>query len=395
MVTFLLLILIYFAFISLGLPDSLLGVAWPAIQTEWGLSLDAAGLVSMLITGSTIVSSFLSGHIIKKIGTGKVTFLSCLMTGCALLGFSLSSSYYWLLLLALPLGFGGGTVDTALNNYVALHFKSHHMNWLHSFWGVGATLGPIIMAQALSGSLMWRSGYRTIAFIQLSLSALLLLSLPLWQKHQAISKAQPHDSGDESVNDKQKGKGIFRIRGIKFALMTFMFYCAVELSIGLWGSSFLIQAKRISIDTAAYWITLYYGSITAGRFISGFISFKLSNKQMIRLGAVILLVGAVLLVLPLPSVLLVLPFILLGLGLSPIFPAMLHETPNHFGKQNSQIIIGYQMAFAYMGSAVFPPLFGVIMKNTSMVLFPFLLLAGVIIVFLSSEKLSVSTKGKQ
>lgn len=392
MITFLLLVLIYFAFISLGLPDALLGVAWPAIQTDWGLSLDAAGLIAMLITGSTIVSSLLSGHIIKRLGTGKVTFLSCLMTGCALLGVSLSSSYYWLLLLALPLGFGAGSVDTALNNYVALHFKSRHMNWLHSFWGVGATLGPIIMAQSFSGGLMWRAGFRTISIIQLSLSVLLLISLPLWKKHQAISPIQEEDTDDTNADQKKTDKSIFKLRGLKFALLTFTAYCAVEVSIGLWGSSFLIQTRQVSIETAAYWITLYFGSITVGRFISGFISIKLNNKQMIMLGAMIALVGAILLIVPLPSVLLMLPFILLGLGLAPIFPAMLHETPNHFGKEHSQIIIGYQMAFAYTGSALFPPLFGVIMKNTSMILLPFLLLAGVTVVLLSAQRLFSATQ---
>lgn len=384
------LILIFAASISLGLPDSLLGITWPSIQTEWGLTLDAAGLISMIIIGGTIISSFLSGFVIKKIGTGKITFLSCLATGLALLGFSFAPSYIWLLLLAVPLGLGGGTVDAALNNYVALHFKSHHMNWLHSFWGVGATLGPVIMAGALATS-SWQSGYRTISIIQLSLSVLLLISIPLWSKHDTIKNIDQPSKSDSSKH-KLIDKEVFKTKGLKYSLAAFLFYCAAELSIGLWGSSFLIQIKNFSLDSAAYWIALYYGSITVGRFVSGFVSFKLSNAVMIKTGIIISLAGIVLLAIPLPNAVCAFPLILIGLGLAPIFPSMIHETPKRFGEDKSQIIIGYQMAFAYMGSAFLPPLFGWLFENTSMFPLPFVLFACAAAVMFCSKKLDSAIK---
>jgi len=389
--TIILLVLIYLAFISLGLPDSLIGVAWPSIQADWGLSLDAAGPIAMMVTAGTVVSSFMSGYFIKKVGTGKIVFISCLMTGLALLGFSLAPSYIWMIILAIPLGLGAGTVDAALNNYVALHYKSHHMNWLHSFWGVGATLGPVVMGQALVSSLLWRGGFRTISIIQLSLAAVLFVSLPLWGKVNGGYDAKPNDT---EKKHKIVDVEAFKIKGVKYSLMTFAFYCATELSVGLWGSSFLVHGRGIAIDKAAYWIAVYYGSITVGRFLSGFISFKVSNKNMIRYGAVIAILGTVLLLLPLPNAFVVIPFILLGLGLSPIFPAMIHETPTRFGKSKLQTIIGYQMTFAYIGNIIFPPLFGLIIENVHMMLLPILLIMSSSIMFISSERLNSIMKRK-
>ncbi len=346
MITILLLVLIYFAFISLGLPDGLLGVAWPAIMTEWRLSLDTAGLVSIVAVGGTIISSFLSGYMIKKIGTGKIVFISCLMTGAGLLGISLIPSFYWILVLAIPLGLGAGTVDSALNNYVATHYKAHHMNWLHSFWGVGATLGPVIMGQVLASGLSWRNGYRIVGTIQLSLALLLLISLPLWGKNEKKNNIKNEvETNDEDV--KIFDKEAFGIKGVKFALLTFALYCSVELSVGLWGSSYLVQAKNMTVDTAAFYVAVYYGSITMGRFLSGFFSFKISNNNLIKYGSIIALTGAAIMVLPISSKLMIIPLLLIGLGLSPIFPAMIHETPVRFGKKKSQTIIGYQMALLY------------------------------------------------
>jgi len=391
MIVILLLALIYFAFISLGLPDSLLGVSWPVMQQEWSMELDAAGLIALLITGSTITSALLSGHIIHRFGTGKVTFISCLMTGLALLGFSFSPNYYWLLVLSVPLGLGAGSVDTALNNYVALHFKAHHMNWLHSFWGVGATLGPIIMATTLSNGLNWRIGYRTIAFIQLSLAFLLFISLPLWSRHIKLTEEKnkkdlvTQPSLTESKNNIKTNP--FRIKGVIYAILIFLFYCTIETSIGLWGSSYLTKSKGVSVETAALWIALYYGGITIGRFVSGFISFKLNNDQMIKLGMTIAVVGSVLLALPLPNILLIFPLMLIGLGLAPIFPAMIHETPVRFGRKNSQHIIGYQMAFGYIGIAVLPPVMGVIINLTTTNLLPFFWIASAVLMVLSYVKL--------
>lgn len=391
MITLILLIIIYLAFISLGLPDSLLGVTWPAMRLEWGMSLDAAGLVAILTTGSTVLSSFASGHVVKRFGTGKTTFISCMITGIALLGISFSPSYFWLLLLAIPLGLGAGSVDTALNNYVALHFKSHHMSWLHCFWGVGATVGPIIMAQCMLLTDSWRFGYRTIGIIQLILALVLFMSLPLWVKHRKISASSIIED-KQITTEKPIEKNVFKLKGVKYALSTFFFYCAVEFSVGLWGSSFLIHVKNISVETAASWVAMYYGGITVGRFISGFVTFKMSNKQMIRRGQIIAMIGSILLLLPLPHYALMGSLVLIGLGLAPIFPCMIHETPTRFGKNNSQIIIGYQMAFAYIGGAFFPPLFGVLARTVSLTLFPYYLILCIMIMFISSETLTVHTK---
>ncbi len=374
MITIILLVLIYLAFISLGLPDSILGVAWPAIRTDWGMPLDAAGLIVFITICGTVISSFSSGFLIKKFGTGKLTTISCFMTGLALLGFSFAPGYIWMLLLGLPLGFGAGAVDTGLNNYVALHYKSHHMNWLHSFWGVGSTLGPIIIGSTLSAGLSWRNGYRTIAFIQLALAFILLVTLPVWSKHKALVALKDPSLNDSEHKPKLFDKAVIQTQGLIFALGTFLFYCAVEISVGLWGSSYLVQAKNIAVDTAAYWVALYYASIMTGRIVAGFITFKVSNKIMIRSGAVLALTAVILMILPLPAKLSLVPMILVGLGLSPIFPAMIHETPKRFGRDKSQTIIGYQMGFAYIGSAVFPPIIGLVVTRTSMMMLPALLI---------------------
>ena len=342
----------------------------------------------LVIICGTVVSSFLNGYFIKKLGTGRLTTISCFMTGLALLGFSFAPSYGWLFLFALPLGFGAGAVDTGLNNYVALHFKSHHMNWLHSFWGVGSTLGPLIVGHTLSIGLSWRNGYRTIAWLQMGLALILLVTLPVWAKHKALVSAQDAAFAESDAKPKIFDRTVLKTKGLSFALGTFLFYCAVEISLGLWSSSFLVQAKGFAVDTAAYWVSLYFGSIMVGRIIAGFVTFKATNKTMIRTGAVIALAGAVLLALPLPKVLSPYPLIVIGLGLSPIFPAMIHEPPARFGKENSQVIIGYQMGFAYIGSAVFPPLIGWIVAGAGLSLLPYLLGVCVVGVIFCTEMLN-------
>ncbi len=384
MTTILLLFIIYLAFISLGLPDSLLGVAWPMIREEWSLPLDYAGMIATVTIGSTILSSLFSGRIIARFGTGKVTFLSCLMTAGALLGISVSPSFSWIFLFAIPLGFGAGSVDTALNNFVSLHFKSHHMNWLHSFWGVGATIGPIIMGQYLLMS-TWQYGYRFIGSIQLILAFILLISLPLWKMHHTTTHAtQEHVEPDRSLSFTQK----LRIKGVPFALIAFLFYVAGEAAVGLWGSSYLVQIRGISIGMAATWIAMYYGGITLGRFISGFISFRLSNQQLVFYGIVVSLFGVLMLILPLPNFVIPVGLVFIGLGFAPIFPSLIHETPERFGKAHSQDIIGYQIAAAYLGGATLPPLFGVIAQNTSMGIFPPFILLCLVFILLSTTKLN-------
>ena len=386
------LVIIYLAFISLGLPDSLLGVSWSLMQLDFKAPLETAGVLFMTIAGGTIISSFISGAVLKKFGTGMVTFISCLMTAGALFGFYMAPSIIWLFLFAIPLGLGAGAVDTGLNNYVATHYKAHHMSWLHCSWGVGATMGPIIMAQFISTQNSWRSGYLAIAGMQFALVVILFFALPLWRKVGENSKINekneqenPENSLDETEFDNKKA---WEISGIKLALLSFLFYCGAEATVGLWGSSYLVNIKNISIDVAAKWVSMYYAGITIGRFITGFITLKMSNRKLIRLGQIIALVGAVLLLLPFPSSWSLVGFIMVGLGLAPIFPCMLHETPARFGKKHSQTIMGYQMAVAYTGSTFLPPLLGFIAAHSTIGIFPFMIAGFITMMLWGTEKLN-------
>ncbi|WHZ04359.1 MFS transporter [Neobacillus sp. YX16] len=386
------LVIIYLAFISLGLPDSLLGVSWSLMQSEFGARLETAGLLFMTIAGGTIISSFASGAVLKRFGTGIVTFVSVLMTAGALLGFHFAPSIFWLFICAIPLGLGAGAVDAGLNNYVASHYKAHHMSWLHCFWGVGATMGPVIMAQYISGQNSWRSGYLAIAGFQFVLVVILFLTLPLWNKvagnNNEIAAAE-HEKTNSGLNEaNSKNQKPLQIRGVKLALLAFLFYCGAEATMGLWGSSFLVNVKELSVDVTAKWVSLYYAGITVGRFITGFITFKVSNRNLIRMGQIIALTGAALLFLPLPSAFSLVGFILVGLGLAPIFPCMLQETPIRFGQEHSQTIMGYQMAVAYTGSTFLPPLLGFIAANSTIGIFPFFIAGSIAIMLLGSEKLN-------
>lgn len=376
--TIILLAIIYLSFISLGLPDTIIGVTIPSLQNDFNISLATGGILSMVLIGGTVLSSFLSDKIIKKIGTGKVVALSCLLTGSSLLLFSLSPSFIFLVLLAFPLGFGGGTVDVALNNYVAHNFKAHHMNWLHSFWGLGATLGPIIMSWNLKNS-TWRGGFGTISTLQLGLALLLFLSLPVWTHHSKKIPSEHHNAPKNNV---------FKINGVPFALVTMLLYCATEIGTGLWGSSFLISVKGFTPTIAARFIAFYYFGITIGRLLSGFVSFKLNNNQLIKLGLSIATCGIILIVLPLPNIIIGTGVILTGLGLAPIFPSMIHETPNRFPKELSQRIIGFQMGFAYIGSAIVPPILGVIYQTINLSLFPYAQLLLLALLFVVTHKLA-------
>lgn len=386
------LIIIYLAFISLGLPDSLLGVSWSLMQSEFGAQFETAGLLFMTIAGGTIISSFASGALLKRFGTGIVTFVSVLMTAGALLGFYFAPSIFWLFICAIPLGLGAGAVDAGLNNYVASHYKAHHMSWLHCFWGVGATLGPVIMAQYISGQNSWRSGYLAIAGLQFVLVVILFFTLPLWNKVAGNNNeiaAREQENTNSGLNEaNSKNQKPLQIRGVKLALLAFLFYCGAEATMGLWGSSFLVNVKGLSVEVAAKWVSLYYAGITIGRLITGFITLKINNRTLIRMGQLIALVGAVLLFLPLPSTFSLVGFIMVGLGLAPIFPCMLHETPKRFGQEHSQTIMGYQMAIAYTGSTFLPPLLGFIAAHSTIGTFPFFIAGFIAIMLLSSEKLN-------
>jgi len=385
----LLLIIIYLAFISLGLPDSVLGAAWPVMQKDLGVPIETAGLLFMTIAGGTIISSLFSGKILKRFGTGKVAAFSTLLTAVSLTGFFFAPSIGWLFLCAVPLGLGAGAIDAGLNDYVATHYHAHHMSWLHSFWGVGATMGPVIMAQFIMGEPAWRNGYLTIACIQFVLMLILFVTLPLWGKVQPKPFAQTEIPKSETQMSSVRP---LKIKGVRLALTAFFFYCGVEALIGLWGSSFLVNVKDLPAATAAQWVSFYFAGITAGRFISGFLTFKISNLLLIRSGQALALAGAGLLVLPLPMYFSLVGFVLIGLGLAPIFPSMLHETPTRFGKEHSQTIMGYQMAFAYTGSTFLPPLFGVVAAQTTIGLFPIVAFLFIVVMALSSERLNVVLK---
>lgn len=385
-----LLVIIYLAFISLGLPDSLLGAAWPVMQPDIGAPLQTAGFLFMTIAAATIISSLVSGRALKRFGTGKVTFVSVFMTAAALLGFHFAPSIVWLFVWAIPLGLGAGAVDAGLNDYVAAHYKAHHMSWLHCFWGVGATLGPMIMAKFIDEQNSWRNGYFAISGIQFALGIILFFTLPLWNKVKGNSMITLQGGTEEAAKDRKP----LQMKGVKLALASFLFYCGVESTVGLWGSSYLVNVKQLNAALAAQWVSLYYAGITIGRLITGFITFKINNRTIIRMGQIIALVGSALLLLPLPSLCSLLGFIIIGLGLAPIFPCMIHETPTRFGKEHSQTIIGYQMAVAYTGSTFMPPLLGFIATHTTIGIFPLCIVVFVAALLLSSEKLNNLLKKK-
>jgi fucose permease len=373
MISTILLIIIYLSFISLGLPDSLLGSAWPSMYGGLNVPLHYAGYISMIIAGGTVISSIFSEKIIRRLGTGIVTALSVLMTAVALLGFSFSTAFVLLCLWAVPLGLGAGSVDAALNNYVALHYKAKHMSWLHCFWGFGASTGPIIMSFFLINKNSWNSGYRTIGLLQCCLVAILFITISLWGKN----KSQNNNVKNESSKG-IKFKELFHIAGVKQILVAFFCYCSLETTTGLWGSSFLVMGKNISPEMAARWISLFFIGITSGRFISGFLTMKLNNRQMVRLGQGLIACGIAALMLPIDRVLLLPGFFIIGLGCAPIYPSLLHETPRNFGSEKSQAIMGIQMASAYIGSTFMPPLFGRIASYLSFKIFP-LFIGGILI----------------
>lgn len=377
----LLLAIIYIAFISLGLPDALLGSAWPSMHEQLNVPVSYAGIISMIISAGTIISSLLSDQMTRKLGTGKVTAISVALTALSLLGFSLSRSFFLLCVIALPYGLGAGAVDAALNNYVALHYKARHMSWLHCFWGIGATVGPYIMGACLTGGLAWFGGYRIIAILQMVLTAILFLSLPLWNKKE---------QAEEREEDKES-RGMFRLLklpGVKEVLISFFCYCAVEQTTGLWGASYMVMERGMSAERAAAWASLFYLGITVGRFACGFIAMKLNDKTMIRLGQGIILTGILLLILPFGNLIMCIGLIMIGLGCAPIYPSLIHETPSNFGAGLSQALIGMQMAFAYVGTTLMPPLFGALSDIVGIRLYPFYLLVIAVLMIWMVEKLN-------
>ena len=387
--TTLLLIIVYFAFISLGLPDSLLGSIWPIAHRELGVPLAWSGPIFMIISLGTVVSSLFSDRLTRRLGAGLVTVLSVALTALALFGFGISTSYWMLCLWAVPYGLGAGSIDVALNNYVALHFKSRHMSWLHCMWGIGASTGPYIMNMILTQGGTWHQGYQTISLIQLILTAVVMLSLPLWKKQRLVSDANTTNSN--SPSHALSLREIFALRGAKEVMITFFAYCALEQTAGLWASSYLSNFRGIDPVTAAGYASLFYLGITGGRAISGFITFLLNDSQMIRLGQGIAALGLLLLLFAPIDALSLAGLVIIGLGCAPIYPSIIHSTPAHFGTDKSQAVIGVQMASAYLGNVFMPPLFGLIARYTSIALYPVYLILLLILMIIMHERLCKRT----
>ena len=379
----LLLAVIYMAFISLGLPDSLLGAAWPTMYGELSVPVSFAGGISMIISLGTIFSSLQSDRLTRRFGTGRVTAFSVLMTAAALFGFSLSRSYIALCLIAIPYGLGAGSVDASLNNYVALHYASRHMSWLHCMWGLGASMGPYFMGYALSSGAGWRMGYRYISVIQIVLTAILMLSLPLWSRQKGIHAPSSSSAAGKPLSVRE----IVRIPGAIEIMAAFFCYCALESTTGLWASSYLVLSRGFSPETAASLASLFYVGITAGRAVSGFLTMRFSDTEMIRLGQCFMLLGALLVVIPAGFASSVVGFVVIGLGCAPVYPSIIHSTPAHFGVERSQAMIGVQMATAYIGGCIMPPVFGLLANGISVDLLPFFLLAILIIMIAMHESL--------
>ncbi len=395
----LLLVIIYIAFISLGLPDSLIGSAWPIMHRDLQVPVSYMGIITMLISGGTILSSLLSDRLTRKFGTGPVTAVSVLLTAAALFGFSVTGSFWLLCLWAIPYGLGAGAVDASLNNYVALHYASRHMSWLHCFWGVGCSVSPYIMSYALTGYSSWSLGFGIVSALQMVLTAALFLSLPLWKKAAtagAVKVGQSDPAKKESAAKVLTLGQVLKMKGVPLVLITFLAYCALESTTGIWASSYLVQHRGIDAETAAMFASLFYLGITFGRFLCGFVADRLGDRRLIRIGALTALGGALLILLPLQAHLPALAgLIVVGLGCAPVYPSIIHSTPDNFGRENSQAVIGIQMASAYVGSTFMPPLFGLLAAHVTIGLYPvYLLFFGGLMLYMSERLRRVAGKKK-
>lgn len=399
----LLLAIIYLSFISLGLPDSLIGSAWPIMHVDLGVSMSSAGIITIIISVGTVISSFFSNTLTNKLGTGLVTAISVAFTALGLIGFSFAKAFWMLCVFAIPYGIGAGAVDAALNNYVALNYPARHLSWLHCMWGVGASISPYIMSYALTGGLGWENGFRIVFYIQIALSAVLFFALPVWRKcgdKYIIFLKNSHRISENasSAQDEQKKVStfsVFKIKGIVLVFIAFFSYCAMEQTAGLWATSYLVNYKGINPAIAAKFASFFYIGITAGRGISGFFADKLGDKRLIRFGTIIVLTGILLVALPVkentPALV---GLIVIGLGCAPIYPAIIHSAPDNFGKENSQAVIGIQMAFAYIGITAMPPLFGVIAEKISIGLYWAYLLVFALLMLVMCEALNAKIRRK-
>lgn len=384
----LLLALMYLAFISLGLPDSMLGSAWPTMFVELDVPVSYAGIVSAIIALGTVVSSLASDRVTRKLGASKTTAISVTMTALALFGFAISTSFWHICIFAIPYGLGAGSVDAALNNYVSLHFASRHMSWLHCMWGIGSAIGPAIMGAVLTNGASWKDGYFIVSGIQIIISMILFISLPIWKKPIQSNFAEHEVKNDKPLTLKQ----VITLKGARAVMITFFCYCSLEATTILWASSYLNLFKGVDAETSALWGSLYVLGITIGRAISGFVTMKLNDIQMTRLGEGIMIVGFALLLLPLPNIFALIGLIIFGVGSAPIYPCIIHSTPERFGADKSQALIGIQMASAYTGTCLMPTVFGLIANHISISYFPLYIAILTVVMIVMFEVFNKKTK---
>lgn len=382
----LLLIVIFIDFIGLGIPDSLFGAAWPAINSDFGLPISAANAVTVTMTVCSIISSLMSAKLTEKFSTSKIAAVSTALTAVGLFGFSISKNIYMMFFFTLFLGFGAGAIDAALNNYVAVHYRASHMNFLHCFYGIGVTLSPYLMSLALKNR-SWQTGYRLAFIIQLVISIIAFVSLPLWQKNGRLSESSDEKSGKSSFAD------LVKLPGIKSTWLVFFGSCALEYVSGTWSSSFLVNSRGITVDRAALFVTVYYGGIALGRFLSGIFSSKLKPQQIILIGTILIIPAIVLVSQPFIPNLIAVGMFLIGLGNGPLYPNMVHLTPIRFGAQRSQAVMGSQMAAAYIGILSMPTLTGFLAQKFSTDIFPYCLavLYGIMLISLIATYMAKTT----
>lgn len=386
----LILAVIYIVFISLGLPDSLFGVAWPVLHKEFGINESFASVYSIIVSVCTGGVSFVSGTLIRKFGTSMVTFFSILLTAIGIIGISFSPNIIVMIIFAVIMGYGAGAIDTGLNNFVSLHYKASHMNWLHCFWGVGVTVSPLIMSVFLSdGDAQWRDGYRVIALMQFAIGGIVLLSLKKWRKMEETKKEEAASEPQASA----KLSDVFKSKGVITSILSLAAYCSMEFLLGTWGASYAVNVFAISPDTAAKWVSLYFGGIMFGRMVSGFISMKVSDKNMIRGGILVSLVGIVVFALPIGSASLF-GLLLIGTGFGPVFPSVLHSVPDRFGVTYSADITGYHMGGAYAIGFTVQMIFGFIATATSFRITPFVLVGLCVCLYLLNEATLKSVKNR-
>ena len=372
---------IYVVFISLGLPDSLFGVAWPVVHKDFLVPESFASVYSIITGVCTGGISLIAGKLIRKFGTPNVTFVSILLTACGLLGISFAPNIWVMMICTVVMGYGAGAIDTALNNYISLHYEARHMSWLHCFWGVGVTISPLIMAQFLDGDGgNWRGGYRTIAIMQFCIALLVIFSLKKWKKQDKTAD----NTIEENTESNKKSVNIFKFKGVITSILSQGLYCSMEFLIGTWGASYLVNSFAASPDVAARWVSLYYGGIMLGRLISGFISIKADDKTLIRGGIITAFVGMLILILPIGTASFV-GLLLIGIGFGPIFPSILHSVPDRFGKEYSADITGFHMGGAYAIGFAVQLAFGYIATATTFDITPFVLLTFIILLFVANE----------